>query len=74
MATISDCLHLKVNMKKKNYLYVNPYTQKCVEEIFIILLIEDFFLFATVLLIPVVHLELPIYRVFSEKFEMALNL
>jgi hypothetical protein len=29
MGTISDCLHLKVNLKAKIYLYVNSTTQKC---------------------------------------------
>ncbi len=47
MATISDCIHLKVNNKKKNYLYANPSNQKCLNKVFKTHLIEVFFLFAT---------------------------
>jgi hypothetical protein len=31
MGTISDCLHLKVNLKKKIYPYVNSTTKRCVQ-------------------------------------------
>ncbi len=40
LGTISDCLHLKVNLKKKN---VNSTTQRCPNNIFKTFLIEDFF-------------------------------
>jgi hypothetical protein len=42
MGTISDCLHLKVNMKKKVYLYVNSTIQRCTNKIFKTFLIGDF--------------------------------
>jgi hypothetical protein len=41
--TISDCLHLKVNLKEKNFLYVNSTTQRCLNKIIITFLFEDFF-------------------------------
>jgi len=42
MGTISDCLHLKVNMKKKVYLYVNSTIQRCPNKIFKTFLFGDF--------------------------------
>ncbi len=36
------CLHLKVNLKEKNYLYVNSTTQRCLNKIIKTFLIEDF--------------------------------
>ncbi len=45
LGTISDCLHLKVNLKKKN---VNSTTQRCPNKIFKTFLIEDFFHLPTV--------------------------
>jgi hypothetical protein len=47
MGTRSVCLHLKENLKKKNYLYLNSTTQRCSYNIFKAFLIEDFFPFAT---------------------------
>jgi hypothetical protein len=46
MGTISDCLHLFVNLKKKNYFYVDSTTQRCPNIIFKTFLIE-YFSFAT---------------------------
>jgi hypothetical protein len=46
MRTISDCWHVKVNLKEKIYLYVNSTTQRCLKKIMKTFLIEDF-LFAT---------------------------
>ncbi len=43
MGTIPDCLHLKVNLRKKIYLYVNSTTQRCSKLTFKTFLIEDFF-------------------------------
>jgi hypothetical protein len=63
MGTMSDCLHLTVNLKNKNYLDVNSDTQRCPNKIFKTFLIEDFFH-----LLLVVHLELGIHlRKFSKK-------
>jgi hypothetical protein len=53
--TISDCLHLKVNLKNKIYLYVNSTTQRCSNKIFKTFLIEDFFQLLPVLTTPVVQ-------------------
>jgi hypothetical protein len=39
----SDCLHLKVILKKNIYLYVYSTTQRCPNKIFKIFLIEGFF-------------------------------
>ncbi len=52
MATISDFLNLKVNMKKYIYstLYVNCTTHKCLNKIFKTPLDKVFFLFATVVI------------------------
>jgi hypothetical protein len=47
MGTIYDCLHFKVNLKKKIYLYVNSTTHRCPNKISETFLIEDFFPFAT---------------------------
>ncbi len=43
MRSVSNFLHLKVNWKKKMYLYVNSTTQSCPSKIFNSFLIEDFF-------------------------------
>jgi hypothetical protein len=45
MATISDCEHLKVNLKVKIFLYVNSTTQRCSKNIIKTFLIEGFFSF-----------------------------
>jgi hypothetical protein len=47
MGTVSDCLQLKVNLKKKIYLYVYSATQRCLNKIFKTFQIGDFFTFAT---------------------------
>jgi hypothetical protein len=68
METISDCLHLKKNLKNKI-----SKTQKCPNKIFkTFFLIEDFFRFPPVPTTPVVHLELRYLRKFLKKFETAL--
>jgi hypothetical protein len=43
MGTISDYLHLKVNLKRKIFQYVNSTTQRCPNKIIESFLIEDFF-------------------------------
>ncbi len=43
MGTISNCLHLFVNLKKKKYFYVNSTTQRCPNIIFKTFLIDYFF-------------------------------
>jgi hypothetical protein len=40
---VSDCLHLKVNLKENNFLYVNSTTQRCPNKIIKTFLIVDFF-------------------------------
>ncbi len=68
METISGCLQLKVNLKKKICLYVNSTTQRCPNKIFKTFLIEDFFHLPLMSTILEVHLELQIYlREFSKK-------
>ncbi len=57
MRTISGCRHLKVNLKAEIYIYVNSTTQRCLNKIIKILLLEDFFHLPPVSLTPVVHLE-----------------
>ncbi len=57
METISGCRHLKVNLKAKNYIYVNSTTQRCPNNIIKIFLLEDFFLLPLVSLTPVVYIE-----------------
>ncbi len=49
MGTISDCWHLKGNLKEKFYLrvYVNSTTQRCSKKILKSFLIKDFFSFAS---------------------------
>ncbi len=58
MGTISDCLHLKVNLKEEVYLHVNSTNQRYPNKIIKPFLIEDFFHLPPVLTILVVHLEL----------------
>ncbi len=66
MATISDCIHLKVNNKKKLSLCTNPSTQKCLNKVFKTHLIEVFSLNChRCRLVPGMHLEL---RIFSSNF------
>jgi hypothetical protein len=65
MGTILDCLHLKVTLKEKNYPYVNSTTQRCSNKIIKTFLLKIFYL-PPVSTTPVVHLELPNLRKFSE--------
>jgi hypothetical protein len=58
MVKISDCLHLKVNLTEKIYLYVNSTTQRCPNKIIKTFLVEDFFRLPLVSTAMVVHLEL----------------
>ncbi len=68
IGTISDCLHLKVNLVKNIYLYVNFTTQWCPHKIIETFLIEDFFHLTTVSTTQVVHLELRTSpRIFERK-------
>jgi hypothetical protein len=57
MRKISDCRHLKVNLKAKTYIYVNSTTQRWPNKIIKIFLLEDFFHLPPVSLTPVMHLE-----------------
>ncbi len=57
MGTISGCRYLEVNMKAKNFIYVNSTIQRCPNKIIKIFLIEDFFICHPT---PVVNLELRI--------------
>ncbi len=43
MGTLSDCWHLKVNLKEKIYTYVNSFTQRCPNKNNWTFLIKDFF-------------------------------
>jgi hypothetical protein len=43
MGIISDCLHFKIKLKTKIYLYDNSTTQKCPNKTFQTFLFEDFF-------------------------------
>jgi hypothetical protein len=70
MATISDCRHLKVNLKAKIYIYVNSTTQRCPNKIIKIFLLEGFFHLPQVSLTPVANLKL---RISSRIFEKILN-
>ncbi len=69
MGTTSDWLHLKMNLKIKNYLYVNFTTQRCPNKIFKTFLIKGFFH------LPLEEkcLELRISKLIFEKFETALG-
>ncbi len=69
MGTISDCWHLKVNLKQKFYLSVNSLTQRCPNKIIKTFLIEEFFHLPLVSTTPMMHLELQIQylREFSRK-------
>ncbi len=70
---LSNCWQLKMNLKKKIYIYVNSTTQSCPNKIIKIFLIEDFFHLPPVSTTPVVHLELRISpRIFEKKNEITL--
>ncbi len=69
MGTISDCLHLKVNLKKTFFymLILNSTTQRYPKNIFKTSLINDFFHLPLISRTLVVHLELRIYpRIFGK--------
>jgi hypothetical protein len=61
MGTISDCLHLKVNLKDKIYVYVNPKASKKIIKIL------RLFLFSTGVNDALLHLELRISPRIFEK-------
>ncbi len=64
---LSDCWQLKMNLKKKIYLYANSTTQRSPKEIIKIYLFEVFFPLPPVSTIPMVHLELRISpRIFKK--------
>jgi hypothetical protein len=67
---LSNCRQLKMNLKKKIYLYANYTTQRCSKEIMKKFLIEDFFHLPPVSTTLVVHLEL---RISSQIFDKILN-
>ncbi len=68
VATISDCLHLKVKVKwRQKYIYVLTLLPKVVKKIFKTYLIEDFFRLTLVSMTPAVHLELRISPPIFEK-------
>ncbi len=73
MGTISDCWHLKVNLKKKIYLYVTSITHRCPNKIIKTFLIEEFYHLPPVSTTPVVHFELPISPRIFEKIQNGLN-
>ncbi len=64
----------KSELERKKFLCVNSTTQRCPKKIIKTFLIEDLFHLPPVSLIPVVHLELQIFRKFSKKFETAINI
>ncbi len=72
MEQFSNYWQLKMNLKKKMYLYANSTTQMCPKEIMKTFLIEDFFHLPPVSTTPVVHLELRLSPQIFEKLEMAL--
>ncbi len=72
LGTISDCLHLKVNLKKKIYLYGNSTTQRCPSKIFKTFLTKDF-LHLPPVSTTVVHLELKISPHIFEKIRNGPN-
>jgi hypothetical protein len=61
MGTLSDCWHLKVNLKKKMHLHVDSTNQRCSKFFLNKLLIEDFIDLPPVSTTSVVHLELRIF-------------
>ncbi len=67
MGATSDCLHLKVKLKKKIYLYVNSTTQRYPNKIFNNFLFKDFSHLQPVSTTPVVYLELRISPRIFEK-------
>jgi hypothetical protein len=73
MAKISGCRHLKVNLKAKNFIYVNSTTQRCPNKIINIFLLEGFFHLPPVSLTPVANLELRISPRIIEKIRNGPN-
>ncbi len=71
IGTVSDCLHLKGNLKGKNYLYVISTIERCPNKIIKNLLIEDFFPFPPVSKTSVA-VTCEYLSEFSQKFETAL--
>jgi hypothetical protein len=73
MGTISGCRYLKMNLKAKIYIYVNSTTQRFLNKIIKIFLLEDFFHLPPVSLTPVVHLEPRISPQIFEKIQNGYN-
>jgi hypothetical protein len=73
MATISGCIHLKVNLKAKIYIYVNSTSQRCPNKIIKIFQLENFFHLPPVSLTPVANLELRISPRIFEKIRNGPN-
>ncbi len=71
MGTLSGCIHLKVNLKEKIYIYVNSTNQKCPNKIIKIFLLEDFSICHRCLWHWWCTLSREYLREFSKKFEMA---
>jgi hypothetical protein len=69
MGTLSDCWHLKINLKKKFIYMLNVLIKS---EIFFLLLIEDFFDLPPVSTTPVVHPKLRISPRIFEKIRNGL--
>ncbi len=73
IGTISGCIHLKVNLKAKIYIYVSSTTKRWPNKIIKIFLIEDFFHLPPVSLTPVANLELWISPRIFKKIRNGLN-
>ncbi len=73
MGTISDYFHLKVNLKEKNYLFVDSSTEWCPDKIIKTFLIEDFFHFHRCQRHRWWTLSCKDLRDFPNKFENGLN-
>ncbi len=75
MGTIAGCLHLKMNLNKNIYLYVNSATHRCPNKTIKTFLIGDFFHLPPVSTKPVVHLELRIsHWIFEKKLNCTIGM
>ncbi len=72
IGTISGCIHMKVNLKVKIYIYVSSTTQRWPNKIIKNFLIEDFFHLPPVSWTPVANLELRISPRIFEKIRNGL--
>ncbi len=71
MGTISGCIHLKVNLKAKIYIYVNSTTQRCPYKIIKIFCLKIFSICHRCRWHRWCTLSREYLREFSKKFEMA---